>query len=369
MSHKSKHKSGLLNILFPLIVGTGVANGQADSNASFGGGLMVVSQEDGSEFVFKRGENPEKIFYAPNDSTGWVNLNSDLASEEAKNIYREHVLGIVPVKADTIRSEQEIIAKDTTAADTSIKAPENAYFVNTDTDSSEYKYMPGAMGSLIWMRRRPGETEFKLSEMSLEHPDYMYNNWVEGGEQIYSDSLDVPQDSVAVSDSLETAVQDSVVAERKPVSFILGAYGNSQLQQLQAGVQYGPLAFVLNAGFGADENLVDETLGPSANGVSGIQKRDYLDLSSIGASFELHPEKLPIYFGAGVDFWRYTDKVMQNIYKDGGLIKGHSQGANADEFSGKGYVGVPVKGFDLQAGYDSKKGAFVGARMHFNLRK
>ena len=368
MSRKSKPKSGLLKALgvsLPLVFAADSANAQ---EVSYGGGLIVVPREDGTEYVFKRGRDQQEIFYDMGGRRGYMNL--DLASQEVKNIYREHVLGIVPVKADTIRSEQEIIAKDTTAEEKlTIKVPEDAYFVNTDTDSSEYRYMPGARGSLIWMRRRPGETEFKLSEMSLEHPDYMYDNWVEGGEQIYSDSLEVPQDSVAVSDSLETTVQDSFVAERKPVSFILGGYGNSQLKQLQAGIQYGSLAFVLNAGFGADENLVDETLGPSTNGVSGIQKRDYLDLSSIGASFELHPEKLPIYFGAGVDFWRYTDKVMQNIYKDGGLIKGHSQGANADEFSGKGYVGVPVKGFDLQAGYDSKKGAFVGARMHFNLRK
>jgi len=135
------------------------------------------------------------------------------------------------------------------------------------------------------------------------------------------------------------------------------AYGGLRVGNFGARVKYGGAA--------------DETLADFKNPSVEISKKN-VDLNSLGVDLAYH--KGNAYFGTGINNWQYTQKIVEDIYRNGVLVdpnrESKSKGyKSVDVFAGyKHQIGDGVN-VGLEIGHDSKYGLKGGINVDVPLNK
>ncbi len=168
----------------------------------------------------------------------------------------------------------------------------------------------------------------------------------------------------------------SKILKPSKASIIIGAAGNDKFLEGQFGVQYGPVAALLNYGHSKDENILNAVTDPSINGRYAEMKENNTDMRFLGVAGELHAfsnKKISPFIGGGINTWNYTTEKKLNIMKGDQVLKSNTDSKTNSKNSWKTYGGLDVNiknsKLGLQIGYDSKAKFFAGTRYSLKLGK
>ena len=154
------------------------------------------------------------------------------------------------------------------------------------------------------------------------------------------------------------------------LKLIAGGFAGDDFNGGQVGVQYGPVALLMNYSQ-AKDRLVREVTAPLSNGRSGYGREDETNLSALGPLAEIHAGHF--FAGVGTNFWNYDLKTLEQIKSENGdVIKQDTNSKTEHEMSTMGYAGAEIPlgdGFSLRilGGGDDRNGAFGGAGFSYSL--
>jgi len=144
-----------------------------------------------------------------------------------------------------------------------------------------------------------------------------------------------------------------------------GTFGlsNNGFKGAQLGLQYGPVALLMNYSQAGDENILNVNDSLSA-GRTGNRIEKNTEFQSIGFSAEAHLGHF--FVGRGPGYWFFNDdRKLRIVSPQGETLKAKRELNSKNQWSTRFYGGLDVvngkSGFRVYGGKDDRKGGFIGA--------
>ena len=257
----------------------------------------------------------------------------------------------------------------------------NFYFPAA-TESTEY-LIPNVQGNtklrILPATKNEDGTTSRIRQVAIVSPLGVYEKVKTDGEVIIGN---VPISSVsgtadgAYAESIQTGTQEEKEAStpkaKKDLYLIFGANANDKFVEGQAGIQYGGLALVANAGKGVNEIVTNVQTDPSTiTGRYALMNEENTDVNVKGIAAEIHPfhkSNISPFVGVGLNKWDYTkNKSIKMFGRSGQQLGSDSESKTNSENSYKANAGVNIKAgknskLGVQVNYDSKAKLSGGVR-------